>query len=241
MPRLPRVTLPGQPHHVIQRGNNRSPIFIVEKDYRFFRRCLLDASLRHNCSLHAYVFMTNHIHLLLTPDTMDGISKMMQSVGRRYVQYFNSTYDRTGTLWEGRFRSILIESENYLFICHRYIELNPVRANMVGHPAEYRWSSYHANALGVHDRLVQPHYLYTCLGSTNGMRQQAYKSIFSTHVEDRALADIRTATQKGWVLGSDGFKDQVERLVNRRTRPLGSGGDHRSDAFQKARLAGGKN
>jgi putative transposase len=148
MPRLPRYVLPGQPQHVIQRGNNRSPLFNVEADYACFLHYMQDACRRHGCHVHAYVLMTNHIHLLITPESKDGLSKVMQSVGRRYVQYFNTSYQRTGTLWEGRYKATIVDSESYLLTCYRYIELNPVRAKLVGHPAEYRWSSYHANALG---------------------------------------------------------------------------------------------
>ena len=148
MPRKPRYVIPGQPQHVIQRGNNRCPIFITDDDYGCFGRYLREACSRQGCHVHAYVFMTNHIHLLVTPGSEDSIAKAMQSVGRRYVQYFNTTYQRTGTLWEGRYKATLIDSENYLFTCSRYIELNPVRANMVNHPSEYMWSSYRANALG---------------------------------------------------------------------------------------------
>jgi putative transposase len=142
MARLPRYTLPGQPQHVILRGNNRSIIFAADEDYRFFLDCLGDAATRHGCVIHAYVLMTNHVHLLITPEHEGSIGKALQSVGRRYVQYFNYTYQRTGTLWEGRYKATLIDSESYLLTCYRYIELNPVRADMVPHPRDYLWSSY---------------------------------------------------------------------------------------------------
>ena len=133
MPRLPRYVLPGHPQHVIQRGNNHCPIFIADEDYRLFRHYLQEASRRHGFQIHAYVLMTNHIHLLATPEKEDSIARSMQSVGRRYVQYFNATYRRTGTLWEGRYKATLIDTDNYFFTCSCYIELNPVRANMVNH------------------------------------------------------------------------------------------------------------
>lgn len=233
MPRKPRYVLPGQSQHIIQRGNNRCPIFIYDDDYGCFRHYLHEAGSRQGCNIHAYVFMTIHIHLLVTPDSEGSIAKTMQSVGRRYVQYFNRTYQRTGTLWEGRYRTTLIDSENYLFTCYRYIELNPVRANMVNHPGEYRWSSYHANALGRYDRLIIPHQRYLDLDSNKKMRQAAYRDMLRTQIDEKTLDEIRHATQKGWVLGSDLFRDNVEYLLQRRTRPLPRGGDRRSIEFRK--------
>ena len=159
----------------------------------------------------------------------------MQSVGRRYVQYFNTTYQRTGTLWEGRYKATLVDSESYLFTCYRYIELNPVRANMVVHPGEYRWSSYHANALGLHDKLITPHDRYFALGDVPEVRQEAYRKLFKAHIDEKALADIRQSTQKGWVLGSERFKAEAELMAKRRSRPLPRGGDHRSEGFRKKR------
>ncbi len=139
MARLPRFVIPGQPQHVIQRGNNSEVIFVSDDDYGFYLESLQDACNQHQCDVHAYVLMTNHVHLLMTPHVENGISKVIQSLGRRYVQYFNYTYDRTGTLWEGRYKATLIDSEQYLLTCSRYIELNPVRAQMVNHPSEYPW------------------------------------------------------------------------------------------------------
>lgn len=235
MPRLPRYVLPGQPQHVIQRGNNRSPIFVGDEDYSCFRHYLREACLHHGCQIHAWVFMTNHVHLLLTPNAKESIGKAMQSVGRRYVQYFNAVYQRTGTLWEGRYKATIIDTENYLFTCYRYIELNPVRANMVSHPGEYRWSSYHANALGKDDSLVSPHERYIALAEDPGERQSSYRDLFKAHIDDKTLTEIRHSTQKGWALGSERFKDEIECLIKRRTRPLSRGGDRRSAEFTKDR------
>lgn len=148
MARQPRYVLPGQPQHVIQRGNNRDVIFVAEADYRFYLDKLKDACDRMGCEVHAYVLMTNHVHLLMTPYEENSLGRVMQSLGRRYVQYFNYRYRRTGTLWEGRYRATLIDAESYLLTCYRYIELNPVRAGMVSHPGDYPWSSYRSNALG---------------------------------------------------------------------------------------------
>ncbi len=167
MPRQPRLVIPDHPQHVIIRGNNREAIFYSDEDYRFFLDKLKQACDKHQCDLHAYVMMTNHVHLLMTPYTESGISKAMQMLGRYYVQYFNYAYHRTGTLWEGRYKAALIDSENYLLTCYRYIELNPVRAEgMVQHPAEYPWSSHRFNALGKIDALVASHLMYQRLGKS---------------------------------------------------------------------------
>lgn len=224
MARLPRYCLPGQPQHVIQRGNNRAALFATESDFHFFSDCLIEACSRHGCRVHAYVFMTNHVHLLMTPDRENTIGKVMQSVGRRYVQYFNFTHQRTGTLWEGRYRATPIDTERYLFICYRYIELNPVRAGIVNEPHDYRWSSHGCNAWGAVDRLVRAHDLYIALGSTDRERQGSYLSLFGESLEASTLSEIRAATNKGWALGDDKFKEEIEGLLQRRTRPLPKGG-----------------
>lgn len=233
MPRLPRYVLPGHPQHVIQRGNNRCPIFAADDDYGCFRHYLREACERHDCRIHAYVLMTNHVHLVMTPEKEDSLGRVLQSVGRRYVQYFNTTYRRTGTLWEGRYKATVIDTERYLLSCYRYVELNPVRASMVNHPGEYPWSSYAANALGKPDVLVTPHDLYQALGSCPDQRHKAYRALFEVHLDNKTLEEIRQATQKGWALGNDRFKEEIERLIQRRTCPLPRGGDHRSVAFRE--------
>jgi len=227
MARLPRYVLPGQPQHVIQRGNNRSALFADEPDYQFFRDCLQEACHRQHCQVHAYVFMTNHVHLLMTPETEAGIGKVMQSVGRRYVQYFNFTYGRTGTLWEGRYKATPIDTESYLLTCYRYVELNPVRADMVSHPRDYRWSSYGSNAEGRPDPLVVAHEQYRALGQDQTTRCAAYRALFQAHLDESTLNNIRDATNKGWALGDERFKAEVERLLARRARPLPRGGGRR--------------
>lgn len=219
MPRLPRYVLPGHPQHVIQRGNNRCPIFIAEGDYGCFRHHLCEACDRHDCRIHAYVLMTNHVHLLMTPNREDSLARVLQSVGRRYVQYFNTHYRRTGTLWEGRYKATVIDTDRYLLTCYRYLELNPVRAAMVNHPGDYPWSSYAAHALGQTDPLVTPHSLYLELGSSPEQRQEAYLALFQAHIDNRTLTEIRQATQKGWALGNDRFKDEIERLLTRPNPP----------------------
>ncbi len=223
MARLPRYFVPNQPLHIIQRGNNREPIFAGEDDYRYYLDCLDAAAQREGLAIHAYIFMTNHVHLLATPRTGTSLSRTLQSVGRRYVQYFNYTYDRTGTLWEGRYKATPIDSEQYLLTCMRYIELNPVRAGMVDHPGEYPWSSYPANAQGKEDTLITPHSLYRRLGRTDNERQAAYRQLFRAQLSKSDIEAIREATNKAWALGNDRFKAKIETLTGRRTAPLPRG------------------
>jgi len=233
MARLPRFVLVGHPQHIIIRGNNREPVFTAEEDYRFFLDKLADAAKKHQCDIHAYVLMTNHIHLLASPHKTDGISKMMQMLGRYYVQYFNYTYKRSGTLWEGRYKASLIDSEAYALLCYRYIELNPVRANMVQHPSEYPWSSYRANALGQYDALVTPQTMYYALGQDETTRQTQYRSLFTGQIDEICLTQMREATNKAWVLGSELFKQKIADQLNRRSGKLAKGGDRKSDEFKR--------
>ena len=223
MARLPRYNLPGVPQHVIQRGNNRQAIFAEEADYAAYREWLQEAAARHGVAIHAYVLMTNHVHLLLTPDAPDSIAKTLQSLGRRYVQYFNYTYGRTGTLWEGRYRATVVDAEPYLLICSRYMELNPVRAGLVKSPAYYRYASYRHNAQGRPDPLITEHELYRRLGRSRPRRCAAYRALFRGAVAEGILHDIRTATNTGWALGNDRFRGEIERLSLRRTAPLPRG------------------
>jgi putative transposase len=219
---------------VIIRGNNRAPIFNADADYRFYLDKLMEAARKHQCDIHAYVLMTNHVHLLVTPHKSDGIAKLIQMLGRYYVQYFNYTYHRSGTLWEGRYKASLIDSEAYALTCYRYIELNPVRAAMVSHPAQYPWSSYRGNALGVHDRLLTPHPLFLALGGTENARQAAYRALFEAHLDAKTLDEVRAALNKGWVLGRAPFKDKIAAQLNRRTSPLPKGGDRKSGEYRKS-------
>jgi len=230
--RQPRFVLPGYPQHVIQRGNNHHVIFADDADRNFYRELLGDACARFGCRVHAWVFMTNHVHLLMTPDDQGGIGKAMQSLGRRYVQYFNTRYRRTGTLWEGRYRAALLDSDAYLLSCMRYIELNPVRAGMVSAPGAYRWSSYRCNALGEPDGLVKVHDLYRQLGSSADSRQQAYRTLFEDVLDEDALLSIREATNKAWVLGNDRFRFVIEDLIRRQSSPRARGGDRKSLEFK---------
>jgi len=218
MPRKPRFNLIGMPQHVIQRGNNREPCFYAVEDYRRYLNDLQESATKFNCRIHAYVLMTNHVHLLVTPMAEYGVSQMMQALGRRYVYYINKSYKRTGTLWEGRYKSSLIDSDRYLLTCMRYIELNPIRACMVEHAGEYKWSSYSANAQGMGDTLVSAHPLYKELGATNEVRQEAYRELFRHHVDNETLHEIRKSLNHELVLGRSYFKDKIEELTNRQTR-----------------------
>jgi putative transposase len=208
---------------VILRGNNRNIIFVAEEDYLFFIECLQRAVEEHGCTIHAYVLMTNHVHLLMTPTRENSISKAMQSLGRRYVQYFNYTQKRSGTLWEGRYKATVIDSEQYLLTCYRYIELNPVRAKMVAQPQEYPWSSYLCHAEGAANELIVDHPLYLSLGKDREERQVAYRALFAAHVSEVSMDDIRAATNKGWALGGERFVQEVAKALSRRIAPLARG------------------
>jgi putative transposase len=233
MARLPRFVIPGQPQHVIVRGNNREAIFYADADYQFYLDKLKLACEKHGCDLHAYVLMTNHVHLLITPQKEESLAKALQMIGRYYVQYFNFTHQRTGTLFEGRYKATLIDSEHYLLSCYRYIELNPVRAAMVAHPSEYPWSSYAVNALGMDERaLLVPHSEYLLLGADASTRQAAYRALFKTRISEKTLEDIRESTNKSWVLGSDRFKAQIQAKTGRVTAPRARGGDRKSEKFK---------
>ena len=226
MARLPRYVIPGQPQHIIQRGNNRQVIFAAETDYQFFRDALVEAAIKHGLQIHAYVWMTNHIHLLATPLFENSISKVFQSVGRKYVQYFNYTYKRSGTLWEGRYRATVVDSEQYLLKVMRYIELNPVRANMTQHPVDYPWSSYAYNAqgaTGLNLDWLQPHIEYLRLGRDATERQVAYQDLFRAEIESADLKQIRDCTHKGWALGGAKFQETIELISQRQATSKGLG------------------
>lgn len=228
MARQPRYSLPGQVQHVIQRGNNRESIFFRDDDYRFYLNCLAEVCALQHVDVHAYVLMPNHVHLLMTPSYAGGVSKVMQSVSGRYAQYVNSTYRRTGTVWGGRYRSTIVDPENYLLRCMCYIELNPVRAGIVAHAGEYTWSSFRCNANGARDLVVTLHVVYQQLGDDPTLRRSRYQTLVRLPVDADALAQIRDATNKGWVLGDEEFRLRLESILKRRVRPLPRGGDRRS-------------
>lgn len=219
MPRRPRLALPYVPLHLIQRGNNRQACFFADEDYRFYLDWLTEYASKMGCQVHAYVLMTNHVHLLLSAGQAESVGALMKAVGQRYVQYVNRTYRRSGTLWEGRFRSCPTQGETYLLACQRYIELNPVRAGMVAHPAEYRWSSYRANAQGELDALVQPHPLYEALGQDAAIRQAVYRELFRFELDPGLVDEIRKATNGNFALGDARFADQISAVLGRRVTP----------------------
>lgn len=223
MPRRPRIHLPGLPLHVVQRGHNRDACFFGEGDYQAYRQWLGEALQATDCQLHAYVLMTNHVHLLLTPPSPEAVSRLMISLGRRYVQYINRTYRRTGTLWDSRYKSSLVQADSHLLLCQRYIELNPVRAAMVDDPAHYRWSSYRANGLGQADLLLRPHAVYAALGNGEGERLVAYRALFRPELDADAIGDIRLALNQGQPLGNSRFLDSIEKATGQRCeiRPRG--------------------
>lgn len=218
MARLLRLCPAGVPLHVVQRGNNRQVCFRWDKDYATYLAAARDGALAYGVEVHAWVLMTNHVHLLATPRVDGGISRMMQYIGRYYVRYFNRSYCRTGTLWEGRFRSCVVDNDDYFLCCQRYIELNPVRAGMVEGPGDYRWSSYHANALGKSDPLTVPGDVYLALGQCETSRHAAYRRLFEESDSSNMLDDLRKATNRGLAFGRERFKEEIQSSYRRRVR-----------------------
>lgn len=215
MPRKPRFTLPDLPMHIVQRGNNRQAIFFADEDRRAYLGWLAEAAERWGCAVHAYVLMSNHVHLLVTPSSAEGVSRMMQYLGRQYVPYINRRHQRTGSLWEGRYRASLVQTDRYLLACSRYIERNPVRAGLVSTPGEHPWSSHAHNAFGVVDALVTEHPVYTALGATPQLRQQAYRDLFKDDDEGEATTAIRACLQSGTPLGDNGFHAGIAGALGR--------------------------
>ncbi len=216
MPRQPRLILPGVAVHIIQRGNNRAACFRDESDYRLYLLHLRELAARLDCEVHAYCLMTNHVHLLMTPTSAEGCIALMRDLGQRYVQYFNRHHRRSGTLWEGRFRSCVAESARYVLACYRYIELNPVRAEMVDHPARYPWSSYGANTGMRDDVLISPHAEFLALGSDEMKRYSAYRQMFGQALDPSVVGAIREATNGGYPLGSESFTRSIAAPSGRR-------------------------
>ena len=219
MPRRARLAVEGIPWHIIQRGNNRTACFYCADDYLRYLKDLAEQAAKYGCDIHAYCLMTNHVHLLITPMRQDGAGLMMKHLGQRYVQYINRTYRRSGTLWEGRFKSCLAQSDHYVLACYRYIELNPVRAGMVEHPADYPWSSYPFNGQGMANALLSQHPLYRALGQSNGERCRRYRELFQAHLEPELIDKIRQATNGNYVLGDARFNAEIEAMLQCRVTP----------------------
>jgi len=230
MPRKPRFFVPCLPVHVIHRGNNRQAIFFEEADYRLYLFLLGQGRERYGCSVHTYVLMTNHVHLLITPEEVDSVSRIMQHVGRHYVPYINRKYKRTGTLWEGRFKASIVDSSAYLLACYRYIELNPVRAGMVEEPGGYAWSGFHSNGLARSDALITAHPEYLNLGETPMRRAEKYRLLFQQPLSEMQLSSIRDYVQSGTPLGGSRFKEEIEAALSVSVGRAHRGRPKRADA-----------
>lgn len=216
MARLPRLTLPGYPHHVVQRGNNGQPIFASAADYQTLLDLLDENARKFDVAIHAYVLMSNHFHLLATPQTLEGLPQMMQAVGRRYVRYFNDAQKRTGTLWEGRYKSTLIQADRYLLACMVYIDLNPVRAGLVAQARDYPWSSYGHYAGQRTDKLITPHPLVWALGNTPFAREAAYAERVHRGISPVQQAELTDSVMRGWALGAPDFVADLQKRTPRR-------------------------
>lgn len=214
MPRRARFCPAGYPVHLIQRGNDRQAIFTCDADLAAYAHWLVEGAERFGVSVHGWVFMTNHVHLVVTASHNDSLSQLMQYLGRLYVRHFNYKYTRTGTLFEGRFRTSIVQEDRYVLTCLRYIELNPVRAGMVKDPGDYRWSSYRVHAFGVQTRLWSPHNLYLSLGKNEKQCQQIWRDLTEESLDIEVLAKIRHCAHTGLVLGTESFREQVRQLRN---------------------------
>jgi putative transposase len=223
MARQPRLTLPDYPHHIIQRGNNRQAIFAGAADYQAFLTLLHDAARQYKVAVHSYVLMTNHVHILATPQDDVGLTLMMQQVGRSYVRLFNKTHQRSGTLFEGRYKSTLIQTERYLLACMAYIDLNPARAGMVAQPQEYAWSSYRHYAGQLANALITPHPHFWNLGNTPFAREAAYVALVQAGVSDADERALTNTALRSWALGDDNFLANLEKMTQRRVRPGAKG------------------
>jgi len=216
MPRPQRLRLAGIAQHVVQRGIDRQAIFFEDADRAFYLRCLAETARWYGLTVHAYCLMTNHVHLLVTPQNRDSLARSMQRLGAHYVRYINGRAGRTGTLWDGRYRACLVDHEHYLLTCYRYIELNPVRAGMVKQAASYPWSSHRHTAWGQPDPLLSPHGCYLALGDSDLARREAYRALFCTQLSAETLEQVRAALQHNHVLGGTRFREQVATMLGRR-------------------------
>ena len=223
MARLPRYAIKNYPQHIIQCGRDGQQIFFEEQDYQYFHDCLDAAAYNYQLKVHAYVLMPDHVHILATPGNTDSISRTTQSIGRNYVQYFNECYDGSGTLWEGRYRSTVIDSKQYLLSCCQYIESNPIRNKLVAAAADYHWSSYASNAQGKASEMITASKEYLLLGDDDKSRRKAYRAMFRKPLSAELVQHITDATLKGWVLGGNSFARKIEKLSGRRASQLPKG------------------
>ena len=219
MARRPRLFVPGIPQHVISRGVDRRAVFFGPGDYRDYLDSLREAANKHDCAVHAYVLMTNHVHLLVTPGHERSLPLTMQALGPSYVQPLNRRHERTGTLWEGRYRACLVQSDAYFLTCQRYIELNPVRAQIVADPGQYPYSSYAHHAYGSADRLLTPHDCYLALHHDPKSRPRAYRELFAHELPRKQVDTIRKQTRLSTYLGDERFRAQVEAILGRTLSP----------------------
>ena len=219
MPRRPRIALAGVPLHIIQRGNNRQACFYSDDDRRLYLKWLAEYAHASGCAIHAYVLMTNHVHLLLTPAAADSAGQLMKRLGQRYVQYVNRTYRRSGTLWEGRYRSCITQDDGYVLACYRYIEMNPVRAGMVERPVDYPWSSFPFNAQGDAVPWLTAHPRYLALADSEVDRREAYRALFRDRLDESLVDQIRQSTNGNFALGNDRFREQIAKALGRRVQP----------------------
>ena len=223
MARLPRLTLAGYPHHIIQRGNNRQPIFAAVADYQYLLHLFDENAKKFDVDVHAYVLMTNHFHLLATPKTDTGLPLLMQAVGRSYVRYFNHQQGRSGSLWEGRYRSTLIQTDRYLLACMAYIDLNPVRAGMVAEASDYPWSSHGFYVGARSDKLITPHALVWDLANTPFAREAAYADLVRRGVSVNQQLALTHSALAGWALGEADFVADLQKRVDRRVNKARAG------------------
>lgn len=223
MSRMPRFNLVDIPQHIVQVGHNNLACFFDDEDYQFYLHSLKLAADQYQVEVHAYVLLPSSIQIVATPRVSQAISSMMQSLGRRYVQYANHRYKRSGTLWGGRYKSSLIDSEAYLLTCYRYVELKPMYLGLVNEPSDYPWSSFHHHTAAERNHLIQDHRLYQKLGDSFEERAQAYSQLFRFEFDRRLFDYIAETVKVGQVLGGDTFKDRIEKIANRRVRPMKRG------------------
>ncbi|WKD50013.1 transposase [Microbulbifer spongiae] len=236
MPRLPRLNLRDIPQHIVQVGHNNLPCFFDEEDYQYYLISLRNAADQYHVDVHAYVLLPNMIQIIATPRIPDGISSVMQSLGRRYVQFVNHRYKRSGTLWRGRYKSSLIDSEAYLLTCYRYVELRPLYLGLADSLGNYPWSSFNHHVNTKRDNLICDHHLYLALGENPQARAQAYRKLFRYSFDRRLLDYIAETIKLGHVLGGDTFKEKIEQIANQRVRPLRRGRPKKSKKIEKESL-----